>query len=447
MSHVRAILCAVTFAAATAGFLVSHAHAEKTAAKPDISKALAQPVELDFVETDLSDVFDFIGKAYEIPVALDLRALDNWAITPDTPVTFSVKGVSLRSALRLMLRQLGLTYTVRDKLLQITTPEVAEERLTTVVYPVADIVPSAEDRSEFTDDVETLAELIPVFIEPTSWSKFGGPGSISGAELNAVRALVVAQTDDIHQQLTSVLAAIRHAGQLAAAGKTTERILLYDDLFGENKVVEAIYAALDEDVDFNFVETRLYEVFEFISKAHSIQCHLDQRALDDMNIPVDTPMTRCIKGISLRTALGLMLDDLDLTCIVRNEVLIITTPEEADSVLLVGLYQVGDLVPRRDQDDEIWDDYDSLIDIITTGVEAESWDAVGGPGSIVAGQIAGAKLLMVSQTEAVHRKIAKLLSDLRAVASESSSSAQPPRKRGAKTPKSPPRSTQGGGFF
>ena len=39
-----------------------------------------------------------------------------------------------------MLRDLGLTYVVQDEVLQITTPDVAEQRLVTKVYPVADLV-------------------------------------------------------------------------------------------------------------------------------------------------------------------------------------------------------------------------------------------------------------------------------------------------------------------
>ena len=41
---------------------------------------------------------------------------------------------------RLMLRELNLTYMIQDEVLLITTPEEADARLTTKVYPVADLV-------------------------------------------------------------------------------------------------------------------------------------------------------------------------------------------------------------------------------------------------------------------------------------------------------------------
>ena len=51
-----------------------------------------------------------------------------------------MKGISLRSALRLILEEFDLTYVVQDEVLKITSKEKADEILTTRVYPVADLV-------------------------------------------------------------------------------------------------------------------------------------------------------------------------------------------------------------------------------------------------------------------------------------------------------------------
>ena len=57
-------------------------------------------------------------------------------------MTSRVQGISLRSALRLMLRRIDpeLTYSIQDEVLMITTKEAAAENLVTRVYPVADLV-------------------------------------------------------------------------------------------------------------------------------------------------------------------------------------------------------------------------------------------------------------------------------------------------------------------
>ena len=58
-------------------------------------------------------------------------------------------------------------------------------------------------------------------------------------------------------------------------------------------------------------------------------------------------------------------------------------------------------------------DYDSLIDAITTTIDPQAWDEVGGPGSVTALDNAGA--LIISQTRDVHKQIESLLIALRRV--------------------------------
>jgi hypothetical protein len=69
-----------------------------------------------------------------------VTALDDAGLGPDESVTINLHGISLRSALSHLLRQLNLTYIIRDELLLITTQIEAEEHLVVKVYPVADLV-------------------------------------------------------------------------------------------------------------------------------------------------------------------------------------------------------------------------------------------------------------------------------------------------------------------
>ena len=56
-------------------------------------------------------------------------------------------------------------------------------------------------------------------------------------------------------------------------------------------------------------------------------------------------------------------------------------------------------------------DFDSLIELITTTIVPESWEEVGGPGSIA--DFATTLSLVVSQTKGVHKQIADLLDQVR----------------------------------
>ena len=118
------------------------------------------------------------------------------------------------------------------------------------------------------------------------------------------------------------------------------------DLAAKGSAEEKIYAALDDPTQIEFVEVPLQDVMDYLEDLHSIQIELDVRSLSDVGITSDTPVTRNLKGISLRSAMRLMLKELDLDYVVDDEVLLITTPEEASSEdrMMTKVYPVGDLV-------------------------------------------------------------------------------------------------------
>src|SRR5262245_5307135 len=94
----------------------------------------------------------------------------------------------------------------------------------------------------------------------------------------------------------------------------------------------SIRAALDQKTDIKFIERPFSGVFDDLKQRHGIEIQLDIRALDDASIPRDTPVTKSIKGVTLRSALNLILDDLDLTYVVQNGVLMITTEAQAQKL-------------------------------------------------------------------------------------------------------------------
>jgi hypothetical protein len=113
---------------------------EAGSAEAKIIKALDEPTEMDFVDTPLKDVVDSLKTRHGIEIQLDLKALSDAGVTPETTITRSLKGISLRSALRLMLAEKELAYIIDHEVLLITTAEVAKTKTVTKVYPVADLV-------------------------------------------------------------------------------------------------------------------------------------------------------------------------------------------------------------------------------------------------------------------------------------------------------------------
>jgi len=163
----------------------------------------------------------------------------------------------------------------------------------------------------------------------------------------------------------------------------------------------------------------LDEVIARLRREHKIQIVLDWLEIEQILgiVPEETLVPACdYPGISFRSALEMMLGELELTWVIDRDVLLITTQEKADQMLTTKVHEVGDLVMYRDGQDRILADYDSLEEMITTSIRPESWDEVGGPGTISHHRYTNAESLVVRQTAEVHEELEKLLADIRAIA-------------------------------
>ena len=115
-------------------------YAKTGRAEKKIQEELERETKIDFIEDPISDVMTYLEQYHGIQIELDVPALDALGIDSNSPITKQLSGVKLKSALNLILQDLGLTYVIEDEVLQITSPDEAETRLITKVYPVADLV-------------------------------------------------------------------------------------------------------------------------------------------------------------------------------------------------------------------------------------------------------------------------------------------------------------------
>lgn len=111
---------------------------------------------------------------------------------------------------------------------------------------------------------------------------------------------------------------------------------------------EKILEALEEPANLAFDETPWSEVEEELEKQYKINIVLDQSAKDD-SLTEDDPITINLTGIRFKNALRLMLKEKNATFIVRNEVLLIISLDDADDTkyFVTNVYNVGDLVAPR----------------------------------------------------------------------------------------------------
>jgi hypothetical protein len=108
---------------------------------------LDQPVSMPFPnDTPLEDVIKYIKSATVspalpegIPIYIDPIGLQEAEKSEAAPVKINLEGVPLKRSLKLLLNQLGLTYTVKDGLMTITSKEAKDQPTEIRVYPVADL--------------------------------------------------------------------------------------------------------------------------------------------------------------------------------------------------------------------------------------------------------------------------------------------------------------------
>jgi hypothetical protein len=193
---------------------------------------------------------------------------------------------------------------------------------------------------------------------------------------------------------------------------------------------------LNQPIDSEFVNTPLKDALQFLQDKAGIQFVVKAKKLEEAGVTVDMPVTMSLKNVKLRTLLELILEQLELTYVTKDDLILITTPEEAESPdnMVVRVYDCRELLalprppgsirpktadggrPAAPAEGSVGlegkgakqletSDAENLIDVIETAVAPESWVNVGGPGAIA--EYKG--LLSVSATQNVHEKVERLL--------------------------------------
>lgn len=188
------------------------------------------------------------------------------------------------------------------------------------------------------------------------------------------------------------------------------------DMKSRSAAEQRILEALDGPTEMAFIEAPLMDIIDVLKDYHAIEIQLDQRALDDVGIPADCPITRNLKGLTLRSALSLLLRDLDLTFVVVDEVLLITTPEVADAMMetrVYSLYWLSDFEPEE------------LAKVIQNTIACDTWRTDASPDETSSSsQPAASKVtrraaiealpgcLVITQSQHAHEEITDLLKQL-----------------------------------
>lgn len=398
-----------------------------------LRKLIQTDVDLTFVESPLKEVTQLLSHQIDVPIRIQERALQDVGLTSEFPVTFDLKGVRAQTFLRRMLRKLDLTYSIEPAGIVITSAGEAEEHLPARFYPLKDLLYAEPVEPGSQPDYDSIIEVILTTIKPDSWSE-GKPhlGPIGDG-------LVIPQMQFVHELIAGLLDAVRQAKSLPADAYRTEPILVHPLAQRTQQFRQRLHQTT---ISLELHKTPLSEVAKSLS-GPDIQVLLDERALDDVGLDLDIPITLHEQDVSLAFALDQLVDPYDLAWYSVDRIVIISTPAEQETELETRVYPVRDILWRgldvsdaklreaisqqpfsgfRGRFGRSWqtintslalphfNDYDTLIDALTT-VEESSWSRVGGPGNIAPFPQAGC--LVITQTEHVHEKLITLLAEIR----------------------------------
>jgi hypothetical protein len=185
-----------------------------------------------------------------------------------------------------------------------------------------------------------------------------------------------------------------------------------DDMQGD---AERLEQALQRRGSIDAVQMPLRDFVDRLSQQFGVPIDLSPKKLEEAGVNLDSPITTRLEAVPLGAILNHVLDELELSFTIRHNLIVVRTPEDAESTLTTRIYPVRDLVAYSTAADKhgYEEDYDSLIELITTTIAPQSWDEVGGPGAIM--EFPNSSALVISQTDEVHRAIDPLLERLRQV--------------------------------
>jgi hypothetical protein len=171
------------------------------ATETKIAATFSQHTDVNFADTSLSDAMDFLRDYHQVNIVIDQSALQDVGIDPSTPISLELSGITLRSALRLMLEPLALTTSIESEVLIVTTREKAQRRVVTRVYLVSDL-------AESVDDLDALQEAIRTATDGP-WNVDGEPGSMSIVPRS--RSIVIRHNAAVHDDIVNLLTNLREA--------------------------------------------------------------------------------------------------------------------------------------------------------------------------------------------------------------------------------------------
>ena len=330
----------------------------------------SKKVNLNLTDAPLADMVAAIKAQSQLQIRLAADAAADTASKPGEPTVVAsahLKGISAASALDLVTRDFGQTWTVEHGNVLITAADKLPESIE--VYDVRDLVlahPRTDGHDDPTDfDYESLTDLITGVIQSPSWS--GDVATVQ--DCNPFHGTITIHQDwRVQQRLASLLAVLRTARDLKAKAGDAAACRGLAVTLADNSAVEA---ALAGNVDADFKQAKLADVADWLRQKAGIPVHVDSSAQSSATDP--QTFTIHAAGVPLRDMLSQLLPQGKLDWLVQDEALVITSADLAADNRSIRVYPVGDLVAGDVERGDVDNDYAQLLDVVTHNVAPDTW--------------------------------------------------------------------------
>ena len=175
-----------------------------------VLKSLGETLALDFKDRPFQDFLETIQKQTGLTLVVDKKTLEEAKVEYDTNVSVKVRRATARTILKTTLADLGLTYIIKDGVIQVVTPEAAKSTMTTRGYYVGDLAGIADVRLgplfrelQVKQAIAAIVDNIKGSIDPGSWA----PANPNGGTITydpISMSLIIKQTAEVHYQLGGV---------------------------------------------------------------------------------------------------------------------------------------------------------------------------------------------------------------------------------------------------
>jgi len=142
---------------------------------------------------------------------------------------------------------------------------------------------------------------------------------------------------------------------------------------------KAIMRALESTIEVDYSKNTFEEVIGHLRKALKVEIATDGPGLREASVNDETPVSLRMRA-SGRTVLKRFLSDLNLTYVIRDETILITSRERAREMTTVRTYYIGDLVsvvdirlPAAVTQAMMIDNVNRLIQTLQSRVDPQSW--------------------------------------------------------------------------